>query len=232
MTDTPKLSFKDVLLDNKLPSYLINSGIKPTYADCSSFKFQTINNKQCAKSVYKKTQHLLNIDASPSPSRINKNNALSTRANMSCGGKAYQKGGERLEKAIYKCMPEQIKKYTKCNVKPTSVNGDIIVEYDLLYFNKETSTIITFEIKGLNKNTCTTERKEKILCQISHQLEHSKKLFKQYKVINVICIVTGSATTVDAAFIQLLIEQHFVVAIGQSPFDAIKCAIKQLNLVN
>lgn len=204
MANIIKLSFRDILLNNH-----------QSYVNCSYCD----NNKQCAEIANELILHS-SMDASRVP--------YTRTIQIYQGGKSFQKGGERLERAFFKCMPDHIKQFTKCNVKPIAINGDIIVEYDLLYHNKKTDTIITFEIKGLNKYTCTTERKYQILEQIKNQQKHSRMLFSKYTVINVICIITGTAATIDDTYIDLLNNNQFVVAIGKSPCDAVKSATKQL----
>ena len=169
----------------------------------------------------KKVLHLTSIDASLLYSRLNtcqiKDNNDKTHTTNICastsdtykhskdclkafgGGKSFQKCGERLEKAIYKCMPDAVKKYTKCNFKPIATNGDIIVEYDLLYYNKATKTVVTFEIKGMNKYTCTNERKDKILEQLLNQQKNSRRLFENHTIYNVLCIIDRKSTRLNSS---------------------------------
>ena len=150
------------------------------------------------------------------------------------GGRCYQKDGERLEQAIYNCLPDQIKEKTLTNLKPTN-NGNIIIEYDMIYFNNNNNTIISFEIKGLNQKTCNSVfRQKKLLTQVQKQktfLESNIKK-KDLTITCVLCFVTGNYNTqISQSFIDSL-RKYCIVAIGKSPNNTIKCAIKQLTNLN
>lgn len=148
------------------------------------------------------------------------------------GGKCYQKGGYRLEQASYNCLPNEIKENTLTNLKPKKVNGDIIVEYDMIY--SKGNEIISFEIKGLNNRTSQClERQERLLNQAIRQktfLIDNFKDRKDVKIVVIFCLVKGKKDDIiDSNFINRFKEQNIMVAIGTSPNDTIKNAIEQLK---
>lgn len=147
------------------------------------------------------------------------------------GGRCYQKGGCRLEQASYNCLPEDIKKNTLTNLRPKKENGDVIVEYDMIYSKGD--EMISFEIKGLNNNTSRCpDRQQRLLNQAIRQrlflMEHFKS--KNLKIIVIFCLVKGKNNDIiDQKFIDSLINNDIMVAIGASPNETIKNAIKQLK---
>jgi hypothetical protein len=143
-------------------------------------------------------------------------------------GRASQKGGERLERAVFKKMPQTIQQYTHCNVRQMSNGGDAIVEFDMLY-NRD-NQVITFEVKGLNKYTCSEARKEKIISQVVNQKEYARQIFEGRYIKNVVCLVTGCKEPIDNDFIDKLSKLGFIVSCGRSPHDTIINALQQLEL--
>jgi hypothetical protein len=148
------------------------------------------------------------------------------------GGKCYQKGGYRLEQASYNCLPYEIKENTLTNLKPKKANGDIIVEYDMIY--SKGNEIISFEIKGLNNRTSQSlERQERLLNQAIRQktfLMDNFKDRKDIKIVVIFCLVKGKKDDIiDVNFINKFKEHNIMIAIGSSPNDTIKNAIKVLK---
>ena len=147
------------------------------------------------------------------------------------GGRCYQKGGARLERATYECLPHDIKQNIKTNFKPQKVNGDVIVEYDMIYCkNKE---LISFEVKGLNyKTSKCPDRQSRLLDQAIRQRDYlySNFLHKYKKIKVVFCLVTGKTNkNIDTNFINLLTSNDILVAIGETPNDTVKNATNQLK---
>jgi hypothetical protein len=113
------------------------------------------------------------------------------------GGRCYQKGGERLEKAIYNCIPQYLKKYIKQNLRPKNNNGDVIVEYDMLYVTE--NKIVSIEVKGLNNKTSNCpERQIKLFNQAIRQKHFLDETFlnKNIKIGVIFCFVTGKHNSI------------------------------------
>jgi hypothetical protein len=147
------------------------------------------------------------------------------------GGRCYQKGGARLERATYECLPNDIKQHTKTNFKPLKDNGDVIVEYDMIYCkNKQ---LISLEVKGLNyKTSKCPDRQARLLNQAIRQRDYLISNFSQkYDNIKVVfCLVTGKTNkNIDINFINSLTSNNILVAIGETPNDTVKNALTQLK---
>ena len=108
------------------------------------------------------------------------------------GGKKYQKDGVRLENAFYNGLPKKIKNNISTNVKPRYSNGNVIVEFDMIFQSNSSKRIISFEIKGVNPNTINNlDRQQKLIAQAIRQKKYLEENFSDYKVDCVYCFVTG-----------------------------------------
>jgi hypothetical protein len=149
------------------------------------------------------------------------------------GGKCYQKGGYRLEQAIYKCLPLNIKKHIKLNIRPLNDLGDIIVEYDMIYCNSD--EIISFEVKGLNKKTLNCpDRQNKIINQAIRQKKFLTETFAHtdIDIVVVFCFVTGNnQTPIDDDFLNCLRNIGVIVSVGPTPKDSMTNALQQLKTI-
>jgi hypothetical protein len=147
------------------------------------------------------------------------------------GGRCYQKGGARLENAIFNCLPDDIKRMTHTNLRPKKDNGDVIVEFDMIY-NKG-NELISFEVKGLNNKTSRCpDRQMKLYNQAIRQKSFLIENFKNnnLKISVVFCFVTGkNDSNIDEQFINKLKNEGIIVSIGESPNETIKDAIKKLK---
>lgn len=146
-------------------------------------------------------------------------------------GRIYQKGGARLEQALYNCMPKTIKKHTIKNFKPKNKNGNIIVEYDILYIDND--EIVSFEIKGINNKTSSCyKRQRRLINQAIKQQKYLENLYSTLynKIKVVMCLVTGLINEpIDQEFLNELTNNNIIVSIGQKPNDSLKNAILLLK---
>ena len=172
------------------------------------------------------------------------------------GGKKYQKDGARLENAFYNGLSKRIKNNISVNVKPRHSNGNVIVEFDMIYQSDSSKRVISFEIKGVNPNTINNlERQKKLISQGLRQKIYLEENYSGYKVDCVYCFVTGkiktfeineesqinsewkSVTTVrskpilDIDFIKKIKTNGISVAIGETPQQCSKNALLMLNLL-
>lgn len=152
------------------------------------------------------------------------------------GGRCYQKGGARLEQALYNCFPNNIKKYIKRNLRPKNANGDIIVEFDMIYYNEKAKQIISFEVKGLNDRigNCP-EKQNKIFNQTIRQKYFLTETFAKQNIqlATVVCFVTGKKNThIDPEFLNKFVENDIIVSVGITPNDVIKEVIIKLKSDN
>jgi hypothetical protein len=149
------------------------------------------------------------------------------------GGRCYQKGGLRLENALFNCFPNECKKYIHRNLRPKNTLGDVIVEYDMLYVKN--NELITFEVKGLNDRTSKCpDRQNKIFNQAIRQKNFLTELYKDkdVKLLVVFCFVTGKKNyNINYDFISNLEKSGILVSVGVTPNDTIKNAIEQLKLL-
>lgn len=147
------------------------------------------------------------------------------------GGRCYQKGGARLEKAVYNCIPQYLKKNIKLNLRPKKNNGDVIVEYDMLYINN--NQMVSIEVKGLNDKTSNCpDRQLKLFNQAIRQKQFLDETFtkKNIKIGVFFCFVTGkNSLPPNKDFITTLEDNDITVCIGETPNDAIKNAINMLK---
>jgi hypothetical protein len=147
------------------------------------------------------------------------------------GGRCYQKGGVRLENALFNCFPNEYKKYIHRNLRPKNTSGDVIVEYDMLYVKN--NELITFEVKGLNDRTSKCpDRQNKIFNQAIRQKNFLTELYKDKDIKHnvVFCFVTGQKNhNISCDFILNLKKNGILVSIGVTPNDAVKSAIHQLK---
>ena len=124
------------------------------------------------------------------------------------GGKKYQKDGVRLENAFYNGLPKKIKNNISVNVKPRYPNGNVIVEFDMIYQSESSKRIISFEIKGVNPNTINNlERQRKLISQGIRQKKYLEENFSGYKVDCVYCFVTGKIKTSEIVERPEIVEQ-------------------------
>jgi hypothetical protein len=147
------------------------------------------------------------------------------------GGRCYQKGGARLEKATFNCIPESIRKHIKQNLRPKKDNGDVIVEYDMLYVNDD--QMVSIEVKGLNDKTSNCpDRQNKLLNQAIRQKKFLDETFlkKNIKIGVIFCFVTGkNSSIINQDFIDELENHDIIVAIGTTPNETIKNSIIKLK---
>ena len=172
------------------------------------------------------------------------------------GGKKYQKDGVRLENAFYNGLPKRIKSNISVNVKPRYPNGNVIVEFDMIYQSDSSKRIISFEIKGVNPNTINNlERQRKLISQGIRQKKYLEENYSDYKVDTIYCFVTGKIKTseiieepetnsewksvtvvrskpiLDPDFIKKIKNNGIGVAIGETPQQCAKNALLTLNLL-
>ena len=156
---------------------------------------------------------------------------INTDSNQLPGGRCYQKGGARLEQALYNCLPDDIKKDTLTNLRPKNEIGDVIVEYDMIY-NKG-NDMISFEVKGLNyKTSRCPDRQARLFNQATRQKQFLMETYKNknFNISVVFCIVTGKTDKdIDQVFINRLKANGIIISIGESPNETIKDAICQLK---
>lgn len=140
-------------------------------------------------------------------------------------GRIYQKKGNRLENAIYKAMPFNIKTSIIKNYIDVDECGNAIIEYDLMYINGD--TMISFEIKGINDKLCANnEHRQKILMQAIRQYNYLKSINKN--ALTVFCFVTGNAN-MDKTFVNLLESHGILVSVGKFPKNVVNNAINKLR---
>lgn len=169
------------------------------------------------------------------------------------GGKRYQKDGYRLEKAFYNNLPTTIKKHISVNIKPRYPNGKVIVEFDMIYKSEITKKIISFEIKGVNKNTTDDlERQNKLISQALRQKKYLMENFSDYSIETIYCFITGVnkdneemnqgdewkkvksyeiKKPLDRDFIKKIKQNNITVAIGETPQHCAKKALLMMNLL-
>lgn len=172
------------------------------------------------------------------------------------GGKKYQKDGARLENAFYNGLSKRIKNNISVNVKPRHPNGNVIVEFDMIYQSDSSKRVISFEIKGVNPNTINNlERQKKLISQGLRQKKYLEENYSGYKVDCVYCFVTGKIKTfdineesqinsewksvtavrskpiLDIDFINKIKTNGISVAIGETPQQCAKNALLMLNLL-
>lgn len=171
------------------------------------------------------------------------------------GGKRYQKDGDRLEKAFYNSLPEKIKKNINVNVKPRHPNGNVIVEFDMIYKSDSSKIIISFEIKGVNRNTTgNIERQNKLISQGLRQKKYLSDTYSDYKVETVFCFVIGNykhteennsssedewkkvssydiKKPLDGDFIKKIKQNNIKIAIGETPQHCAKKALIMMKLL-
>lgn len=148
------------------------------------------------------------------------------------GGKFYQRSGLRLENAIYNQLPNTIKKYITKNYKLKKINGDTIVEYDLLYENKK--NIISFEIKGINEETSFNKyHYDKLIKQAKRQVESLDNLNTSKKKLVIYCFVTGTnINLINPQLLNELTKLKILVSVGTTPGICINNVYNILNKHN
>jgi len=169
------------------------------------------------------------------------------------GGKRYQKDGDRLEKAFYNSLPKTIKKNISVNIKPRYPNGNVIVEFDMIYKSESSKRIISFEIKGVNKHTTDDlERQNKLISQALRQKKYLIDNYSDYSIETFYCFVTGFnkdnevmqkddewkkvasgdiKKPLDRDFIKKIKQNNIAVAIGETPQHCAKKALLMMNLL-
>jgi hypothetical protein len=169
------------------------------------------------------------------------------------GGKRYQKDGDRLEKAFFNSLPKTIKKNISVNIKPRYPNGNVIVEFDMIYKSESSKRIISFEIKGVNKHTTDDlERQNKLISQALRQKKYLIDNYSDYSIETVYCFVTGFnkdnevmqkddewkkvasgdiKKPLDRDFIKKIKQNNIAVAIGETPQHCAKKALLMMNLL-
>jgi hypothetical protein len=172
------------------------------------------------------------------------------------GGRRYQKDGNRLEKAFFNILPKTIKKDVRVNVKPLYLNGNAIIEFDMIYMSDSSKRIISFEIKGVNKYTTDDyNRQTKLLSQGLRQKKYLIENYNDYNINIIYCFVIGKTNknnkntkktlsdsewksvlpvditkSLDINFIKKLKNNGINVAIGETPQHCVNKALLIMNL--
>jgi hypothetical protein len=197
------------------------------------------------------------VDKSRTKNRVGETDFLNPDWKLP-GGDKYRKGGVRLENALFNALPKSMKNSVSLNVKPRHPNGNVIVEFDMLYQSDSSSRIVSFEIKGVNPNTINNlERQKKLILQGLKQKQYLEDNYPSYKVDAIFCFVTGkiksceivdnpetetdsewksvkivkSKSMLDADFIKQIKLNGIHVAIGETPQQCAKNALLILNLL-
>ena len=161
-----------------------------------------------------------------------------------------------MENAFYNGLPKKIKNSVSLNVKPKSLDGNIIVEFDMIYQSDSTKRIISFEIKGVNPYTINNlARQKKLILQGTRQKNYLEENYSNYKVDCIYCFVTGkikpdneenekdidsewksitvnkTKSILDQDFIKKIKANGLEVAIGETPLQCAKNALLALNLL-
>ena len=141
--------------------------------------------------------------------------------NILPGGRIYQKAGSRLENAIYKNLPGILKQNISRNHKIKKSNGDILVEYDLLYQYK--NHIISFEIKGINSNVINNENyQDKLFSQAKRQIKYLDLIAPDKKKLCIFCLITDNNTVINPKLIIELNKVNIMIGIGNTPANCVK----------
>jgi hypothetical protein len=232
-------------------SVLLSS--KPSFSYCDILKKGLICPKYNAV-----ISHKISSDISISDSQyeyIETQNFLNSKWKLP-GGKKYQRDGLRLENAFYNGLSKRIKNFISVNVKPKHPNGNIIIEFDMIYKSESSKRIISFEIKGVNPFTINNfDRQKKLIAQGVRQKNYLKDNYPDYKVDVIFCFVVGknkkniiitndnnasntewkavynsrSKYVLDPEFIKNIKYNDINVAIGETPQE---CAVKSLKILN
>jgi hypothetical protein len=238
---TASYNSTDSSSDSSLDSSL-ESDVDSPILKCGNINLDDFDISNFGKSVKTKKSHLNETDF------LNPNWKLP-------GGKKYQKDGVRLENAFYNGLPKRIKSNISTNVKPRSSNGNVIVEFDMIYQSDSSKRIISFEIKGVNPNTINNlDRQKKLIAQCIRQKKYLEENFSNYKVDCVYCFVTGKIkneiieepktesewmsvtiakpkSVLDPEFVKKIKSNGVGVAIGETPQQCAKNALIMLNLL-
>jgi len=207
------------------------------------------------REIYNLERELYNKEVSKKKKQVEETDFLNPNWKLP-GGKKYQKDGARLETAFYNGLPKWIKKYFSVNVKPRHDNGNVVVEFDMIYTSDSSKRIISFEIKGVNPNTINNlERQRKLISQGTRQKKWLSENYSDYKVDTIYCFVTGKIKTteiieesqtnsdwksvtivrnkpnLDTEFIKKIKDNGICVAIGETPQQCAKNALSILNLL-
>ena len=93
------------------------------------------------------------------------------------GGKTYQKGGLRLEKAFCHNVPRKFQDHIKKNVVYRNSEGNTAIEFDMIYSSEREKKAVSFEIKGVNQDTINNiDRQKKIIEQGLRQKKFLQKM--------------------------------------------------------
>jgi hypothetical protein len=170
------------------------------------------------------------------------------------GGKRYQKDGVRLENAFYKGLPKKFQHCVTVNVKPKLPNGNVVVEFDMIYQSDSSKRIASFEVKGVNPRTINNlERQKKLIEQGLRQKTYLENNYPDYKIDCIYCFVTGkikdkieepisesewrtvtitkNKSVLDNEFIKKIRANGISVAIGETPQQCAKNALTILGLL-
>lgn len=168
------------------------------------------------------------------------------------GGRRYQRDGDRLEKASIKSFPKSLQRYLKTNVKPKNDKGNVIVEFDVIYHCESSKEIVSFEIKGVNKDTINNVvRQTTLLKQGLRQKKFLLDNYPGYTINTIYCFIMGKTKkektsvksewnvvshihkkcSIEQTFIKKLLDNGIKVAIGETPQHCIRKALTILNLL-
>jgi hypothetical protein len=155
------------------------------------------------------------------------------------GGRYYQKSGNRLELAIYNYLPNSIKKNITKNYKLKNSNGNVLVEYDMLYENN--NNIISFEIKGINNKTSFNKHYfNKIIKQAERQVKYLDIIGGTKKKLVIYCLVTGDNyimidNDINPKLLDELTKMNILLCVGTTPnicINNIHSILVRYNLLN
>jgi len=160
-------------------------------------------------------------------------------------GRKYQKDGFRLENAFYKNLPKTLFNKIILNYNPLNERGNIIIEFDRIFVSDSMKRVISFEIKGINKNTIDEDRQINLINQCIRQRNYLSKKYSDYKIDCIYCFVTGVVKIeseewssidknkygIDNEFIKSIKSNGFLYSFGETPKKCAKNAVKILNLL-
>ena len=166
------------------------------------------------------------------PEKINYDAMVTDEQNESLVlGRSIQKGGKRLEQAVYNALPENIKLKTQLNVRHTDEFNNYIIEFDMLYINPKKKSVISFEIKGVNEKTINDrDRQQKLIDQCLKQKEYLQQYYLNYTIKTILCFVTGYTNNdvIDERFIAIIRGNGIYVCTGKTPHRLANNALTEL----
>lgn len=252
VTIKPKFSYADILKKNANISETDSSESASDSSSHDSPRFTMFRELSTDEPTYLE----LNSHSSDETNQESEDKSVEDKKIFKLpGGKRYQKDGDRLEKAFYNSLPKNIKNKISVNIKPRYSNGNVIVEFDMIYRSDSSKRIVSFEIKGVNKHTTDNiERQNKLISQGLRQKKYLLENFSDYNIDIVYCFVTGinkrteetkinkdtewkcvysneQKKSLDNDFLKKIKLNGINVAIGETPMQCAKKALKMMNLL-